>query len=33
MYNFEEHLGKEEKIIYQGKAVPGKGSKNIGGLL
>lgn len=33
MYNFEQHLLKNEKILYQGRSVPGKGGKNIGGLL
>ena len=33
MYNFEKELIRDEKIIYQGSPVPGKGAKNIGGLL
>lgn len=30
MFNFEQYLLDNEKILYQGKSVPGKGSKNIG---
>lgn len=33
MYNFETQLYKDEYILYQGQANPGKGNKNIGGLL
>lgn len=30
MYNFEKLLYPEEKILYKGKPVPGKGHKNLG---
>ena len=33
MYNFEQHLFKDEKILYEGRAVPGEGGKSISGLL
>lgn len=33
MYNFEKLLYPDEKILYQGKPTPGKGHKNIIGLL
>lgn len=33
MYNFEQHLEEGENILYIGTPVPGKGSKNLGGLL
>lgn len=32
-YDFEKQLFKNEKIIYQGKPVPGSGSKDVGGLI
>ena len=33
MYNFSSHLLANEKILYQGQPVPGKGSKSLGGIL
>lgn len=33
MYNFEQHLLEDEKILWQGQAVPGKGDKSVGGEL
>lgn len=33
MYNFRTHLDDGEEILWQGQAFPGKGAKNIGGLL
>lgn len=33
MYNFEKLLYPNEKILYQGRSFPGKGKKNIIGLL
>lgn len=33
MYNFSSHLLEDEKILYQGQSVPGKGGKDIGGLI
>lgn len=33
MYNFENNLLVDEKILYQGKPTPGKGGKSVGGLL
>lgn len=33
MYNFKEHLQEDEKILYEGRPVPGAGSKSIGGLI
>lgn len=32
MYNFKQHLEEGERILYQGKPVPGMVSKNVGGL-
>lgn len=33
MYNFEKHLQENEVILYQSRAVPGKGGKAVGGSL
>lgn len=33
MHNFEQYLEDGENILYIGTPVPGKGSKNLGGLL
>lgn len=33
MYNFQNNLLSDEKILYEGKPVPGKGGKNIGGFI
>lgn len=33
MYDFKSNLLEDEKIIYEGRPVPGTGSKNIGGPL
>lgn len=33
MYDFSRHLQPDEKILYQGRPVPGKGGKPIGWLL
>ncbi len=33
MYNFSQHLMADEKILYQGRSVPGKGGKAVGGLV
>ena len=33
MYNFSSHLFADEKILYQGQPVPGKGDKGVGGLI
>jgi len=33
MYNFSSHLLADEKILYQGQPVPGKGGKGVGGLV
>lgn len=33
MYNFEEHLLENEKILYQGRPVPGKGGKGVLGFI
>lgn len=33
MYNFQEHLEADEKILYQGQPILGKGSLNLKGLL
>ena len=33
MYNFEKHLEKDEKILYRGRPIPGKGDKSIGGCI
>lgn len=30
MYNFQEHLHEGEKILYEGRPIPGKGGKQIG---
>lgn len=31
MYKFEQYLNSDEIILYQGRPVPGKGSKHVGG--
>ena len=31
MYKFEQYLNSDEKIIYQGRPEPGKGSRNVTG--
>ncbi len=33
MYDFSSNLLENEEILYQGRPVPGKGSKSIGGLI
>lgn len=33
MYNFKQNLNENEQILYEGRPVPGTGSKNVSGLL
>lgn len=33
MYDFKKHLDDDEKILYEGRPVPGKGDTSIGGCL